>query len=318
MRKLPAAGLLSLLLAACGGGSSSPDAMPPLTNTGFVLPTKATHANMQDSNNVWQDLGAADWSCLGTPTTDVPRTVDLSLMGSVVDFQNMDNGVPNAMVDIFSDIDYQHPFQSLTADGAGKFTATIPTGKEHVGFKLHATNYMDTFLLNQYWDPAATSDTIKIGDISSGLASALPAFTDFDRVTGTGVLAGAFRDCQKHEVSNAIATVSSTSMTHTDLQGMAGPQNLQVIATTFYFSAGSTDLPVKHTGSAGRVSTNSDGLFAVFNLPPTQTAYIQVWGFKTDADVAKGESGLTLLAELPAPVLADNVITATINVLRTN
>ena len=287
-------------------------------NIGFTPPSMATHANMDAGNNTWTDLGLADWTCLGTASTDAPRTAADVLSGQVVDFMNMSNGVPNTSIDIFSDIDYQTPFVSaLVTDGTGKFTTTIPVGKTRVGFKLHASGYMDTFLLNQYWDPANTTDTISIGDISSGLASALPAFIDFERVQGTGVLAGAMRDCQHHEVSNAIATVSSVSMMPTHLQGTVSVAGVDtpVIASTFYFNS-STGLPAKHKDKA---ATDPDGLFTIFNLPPISgTAYIQVWGFKTDADVAKGMDGLTLLAELPAPVLSDNVITATINVLRTN
>jgi hypothetical protein len=60
--------------------------------------------------------------------------------------------------------------------------------------------------------------------------------------------------------------------------------------------------------------TNSDGLFIVIELPPTTTAYMQVWGFVDDADLADGEP--TLLAELPSPVAADTIITASIEALR--
>ncbi len=308
-------GLLALCLPACGGGSSTPPDAGP-TNTGFVLPTMSTHANMQNTDKTWTDLGAADWTCLGTPSDDAPRTAATTLTGHVLDFQDMTKAVPGAAVDIFSDIDYTHPFASVTADGTGTFTTTIPVDKERVGFKVHVANYFDTFLLNQYWAPADTTDSVDIGDISAGLATALPAFIDFERVSGTGVLAGAMRDCQHREVSNAIATVSSTSMTATHLQGTVG--GTAIIASTFYFGAGGTDLPVKHTGSNGRLSTNSDGLFTVFNLPPSDTAaYIQVWGFKSDGDVASGMAGLTLLAELPAPILGDVIVTGSIESLRT-
>ncbi len=285
-------------------------------NIGFTPPTMATHAN-SETNSVWTDLGLADWTCLGTASTAAPLAADMTLTGQVVDFMNMQNGVPNTTIDAFDDINYTAPFKTLTTDGSGKFTMTIPAGKVRVGFKLHADSYMDTFLLNQYWAPTSTTDTISIGDISSGLASALPAFIDFERVSGTGVLAGAMRDCQHHEVSNAIATVSSVSMMPTHLQGTVSVGGVQtpVIASTFYFNS-STGLPAKHTD---KQATDSDGLFTIFNLPPISgTAYIQVWGFKTDADVAKGASGLTLLAELPAPVIADNVITGSIEPYRTH
>ena len=325
MRLRMGLGLSSLMVAAACGGSSSNnnvDASPPdapLTNIGFTLPTKATHANMSTGSNTWMDLGPADWTCLNMASTDVPRTAADVLTGQVQDFMNMDSshGVPNTTIDVFSDIDYTNPFATVTSDGSGNFTTTIPVGKERVGFKLHAANYMDTFLLNQYWAPADTTDTIAIGDISQGLATALPAFIDFERAQGTGVLAGAMRDCQHHEVSNAIATVSSVSMMPDHLSGTITIDNMptMIIASTFYFDA-STGLPAKHKD---KQATDPDGLFTIFNLPPiTGTAYMQVWGFKTDADVAQGMAGLTLLAELPSPVLADNIITGSIEPLRTH
>jgi hypothetical protein len=313
-------------LAACGGSSSNnPDAGPPdggaPTNSGFTVPTKAAHAYESPSAKVFNDLGLADWSCLGTPSADKALTADLTLTGEVHDFQTTTTKVPNATVDVFADIDYAHPFKTVTTDNAGAFTVTIPAGKTRVGFKMKAANYQDTLLLNQYWDGTKATETIEIGDIASGLASALPALVNFDRTPGTGVLAGAMRDCAHHEVANVIATVSSTPMTVTHLSGSiqvgTPPVATPVVATTFYFNA-SAGLPARHTGTSARVMTDPDGLFAVFDLPPTEAAYIQVWGFKTDADVAKGEAGLTLLAELKSPVISENVITASIEVLRTH
>jgi len=305
-------GLLALAaVPACGGSSSgNPDAGPPDAmggNSGFVPPMDVTKANME-SNGTWMELGDADWSCLNTASDDMPLQADLTLDGQINDFQNMSNGVPDPTVVAFAGTDYMTPFANgtVTGDGSGNFTGlVIPAGTKRVGYKITAASYMDTFLLNQYYDPASTTGTQKISAISQGLASALPAFVGFERTPGTGVLAGAMRDCSGHEVSNAIATVSSTSMTHTDLDG----------AVTYYFSA-AAGLPVNHKQ---RTSTDQDGLFAVFELPAqTGNSYIQVWGFTSAADVAQGEAGLTLLAELPSPVLADTVITGSIEPLRTN
>ncbi len=64
------------------------------------------------------------------------------------------------------------------------------------------------------------------------------------------------------------------------------------------FSAGSTSLPVRHTQAA---TMNKDGLFIVLDVVPVAPAYVQVWGFRTAAELASGT--LTLLAE--APVLAE-------------
>ncbi|MCE9571896.1 MAG: hypothetical protein K8W52_01950 [Deltaproteobacteria bacterium] len=308
------------LIAACGGSSSStPDAPPAAAdanpngpvNEGFTTPTAVTHAWVKE-NGAFVDKGDADWGCLNTPTADVALAAPVSLTGKITDFQDMSKGVANAKISFFAGIDYATPIASVTAAADGTYTGvTIPAGSKRIGYKITATAYKDTFLLNQYYTAASTTQNISA--ISEGLATALPAFVGFDRMPGTGVLAGAMRDCKGQEVANAIATVSSVSLMHKHLT------NGTAVARTFYFSA-AAGLPVKpnmsaHTGYA----TDKDGLFAVFDLPPqTATAFVQVWGFRTSAELAQGEAGLTLLAELPAPVISETVITGSIEPLRTN
>lgn len=317
MRFVRLSAALALALAACGGGgsSSTPDAPPATpdanttTNEGFTLPQGATHAWARE-NSQWVDKGAPDWTCLGTPSDDVALAGSVALTGQITDFQNMNTGVPNPKIEFFHDIDYKTPLGTVNGDATGHYTdLVIPAGYKRIGYKITAADYKDTFLLNQYYTAASTTQNISA--ISISLANALPAFVGFERMPDTGVLAGAMRDCKGQEVQNAIATVSSVSGMHTHLtDGTA-------VAHTFYFDAGA-GLPIKpkpstHAGYA----TDKDGLFAVFDLPPqTGTAYIQVWGFKDDTDLAKGESGLTLLAELPSPVIAESVITGSIEPLR--
>lgn len=313
----PALGLA--LVAACGGGSSSgtPDAPPAVAdantsiNEGFTTPTAVTHAWVKEGS-AFIDKGDADWSCLNTPTEDTALAAAVTLSGKITDFQNMANGVPNPTISFFAGIDYTNPIGSVTGAADGTYTGlVIPTGSKRIGYKITAADYKDTFLLNQIY--ASTSTAQNISAISESLSTALPAFVGFDRTPGTGVLAGSMRDCADQEVSNAIATVSSVSMMHNHLT------NGTTVARTFYFSA-AAGLPVKpnmsaHTGYA----TDKDGLFAVFDLPPQSgTAYVQVWGFRTPAELAQGEAGLTLLAELAAPVISETVITGSIEPLRTN
>ena len=136
---------------------------------------------------------------------------------------------------------------------------------------------------------------VPVSAVSESTANALPAFVGVTRDNAKGVLAGALRDCAGREVSNAVATVSSTAGAVAHLPG----------ATTFYFSAGSSSLPVRHTQSP---TMNKDGLFVVLNLPPqTAPAFIQIWGFRSQADLTAGT--LSLLSELPSPVEANAVIT---------
>ena len=298
--------IASLLLAACGGSNSSkqpkPDA-PGMTDTGFNKPTMVVHA-FDNTMNPPADLGPADLSCLGTPSSDQPTTVPVTLNSVVKDFQT-GNPVASAMVIAFDGVNYTTPWDTETSDANGNITFNVPAGRKRFGFKMTTSDgqTMPTFLLNQYLSPdsSMTTQTIdKIQSVSASTAATLPALIGETRTPGTGVLAGALRDCQHHEMANFIATVSSTQGTATPLAG----------AETYYFSPG-VNLPVHHMQQD---SSSSDGLFMVIQLPATATAYVQMWGYASAADLAAGN--LKLLSELQVPVLGDTVITGSFEPLR--
>jgi len=293
----------SLILAACGGSDAKPDA-PMAKDVGFNKPAKGLHANME-TGGTWADLGAADLACLNTPSSDMATTLDVTLNTVVKDFQS-GNAVPGATVTVFKDIMVDAPFATVTADTNAYATATVPTGTKRFGFKMTTTDgqTMPTFLLNQYIDPSvmvqpAGSDTdktksMKIQSVSTSTANTLPALIGETRTPMTGVIAGALRDCQHREMSNFVATVSSTQGTPTALTG----------AEAYYFSAG-VELPVHHQQQE---AASGDGLFMVIQLPAAPTAYVQMWGYLTDADATAG-GDMKLIAELQVPVLAETVIT---------
>ena len=75
----------------------------------------------------------------------------------------------------------------------------------------------------------------------------------------------------------------------------------------YYFN---NDLP---TQRRTRISTNTDGLFVLLQVPPPQGTtryYVQVWGFRDMAALGMGRAGLSLLAETPVRVLPDAVVIA--------
>ncbi|MEZ4400029.1 MAG: hypothetical protein R3B06_08420 [Kofleriaceae bacterium] len=315
MRRIATAGLVPLfaLAAACGGDDGGSidagtdiDAMV-LENPGFPTPTMVTKANM-NTGGVWTEVGDADWSCLNTPSADQPSTQAIALSGKIRDFQDSANGVRAATVTAFPGIMLSGSSGTATsgdtAQTAGDYSmslAMLPGGTTRFGFKVEATGYLKTYLLNQYFNPANATQTRNIDAISEGTANALPALVGISRDPAKGVLAGALRDCAGHEVSNAVATVSSTQGAVAHLTG----------AKTFYFSA-TNGLPVRNS-QAPVMSAN--GLFVVLELPPqTAPAFIQVWGFRTAADLAAGT--LTLLSELPSPVEANAVITGSFEPVR--
>lgn len=286
-----------LLAAACGGdGGSTPPPDVPMQDIGFNKPTAALRAN---TNNA--DVGPADLACLGTASPDQATTVAVSLTTTVRDFQK-DTIVPSSAVTVFRGQDVGQVLDTKMADGGGKVTVTIPMGTKRFGFKMADPTSLDTLLLNQLVQPDMAMQMISsIQAVSRTTAALLSALINKTRTPGTGVLAGAMRDCGGKELSNFIATVSSTRGTATPLPG----------ADTYYFDP-SAGLPVRHSQ---RGAAAADGLFMIIELPVAPTAYVQIWGYPTDADLAADQ--LKLVAELEAPVIADTVITGTYEPLRT-
>lgn len=294
--------LVAVLFAgACGGGGGS-DPMPDAAvDIGFNHPTAPLKANHEVSDNVWEELGPADLTCLGTPSADAATTVAVALTTRVDDFQS-GNAVPNTVVTVFPNQSSTQVFDTQTADADAMLTVTIPVGTKRFGYKMTNANALDTFLFNQTVAPDQATQTLThIQSVSTATAQTLPALIGVSRTAGTGVLAGALRDCGNHEISNFIATVSSTPSTATHIAG----------ASTYYFSS-TVGLPVRHSQQA---ASSKDGLFMAIELPPQQVAYVQMWGFKSDADVTADQ--LSLIAELAVPVIADTVVTGSFEPLRT-
>jgi len=295
---------LAALPAGCGGdddGGGGADG-GTLENPGFAKPDTVTTAFQKDGE-IWTEVGPANWSCLGTPSDDTPSTVEITVSGLVRDFQNKDDVIAGAMVEAYSGSDITGtPIGTATSNADGTFSITYDPGIERVAYKTSADEYLDTYLLNQYYQPATAEQEENLEPISVSLANTLTAFINKERTPGLGVLAGAIRDCDVHEVKGAIATVSNTSATADHVDG----------AETYYFSAGSRSLPVRLSQQA---YTNDDGLFMIIELPPSSSdVFLQVWGFTPDQDPATDE--LTLIAELGVPVIGDTVISASMEALR--
>ncbi|MDX2093514.1 MAG: hypothetical protein SFX73_37060 [Kofleriaceae bacterium] len=296
-----------MFAAACGddGGSTTADA-PPMKDIGFTKPTAPLKANNEVSDNNWMELGPANLACLNTPSDDVATANEIVVNTVVTDFQS-GNLVPGMKVTAFANQDIDSPFGAeVTSDASTAAVAiTIPAGTKRFGYKMvNPEVALDTLLLNQSLDnPTMTPQEVgDIQSVSTQTAATLPALIGVSRTAGTGILAGAVRDCDGNEISNFIATVSSTPNTVTHLEGV----------DTYYFSP-SVGLPVRHSQQK---ASSKDGLFMAIEMQPTPTAYIQVWGYLNDADVTS--DNLTLIAQLQTKVIADVVITGSYEPLRSN
>jgi hypothetical protein len=287
-------------MAACGGDDgATPDA--PDDESGFTTPTVTLKANKELAEDSWMEIGPANLACLNTASTDTATATAITLNTKVTDFQS-GNAVPSSMVTAFKNQDYMTVFDTKTSDAStADVTIEIPAGTTRYGFRMTSNSSLPTLLLNQIVDPAkvtnmVTTDPSKIQSVSNATAALLPALIGQTRTPGTGVVAGALRDCDGNEVSGFIAAVSSTSGTNTPIVG----------AQAYYFSD-SVGLPQHHREAP---YASKDGLFMIIQLPAsTPTGYVQMWGFPTDADLAMGKPGLKLIAELSVPLIGDTVIT---------
>jgi len=313
-----AIGILTLAVA-CGGDDdddNGADAAVDLGNPGFILPPAGELPQAyKEVGGVWELQGDANFGCLNTATDDVVNTAEYTLTGETHDFQT-DDVVDNVKIEVVEQgqpLD-STPIASTTSDAEGKYSITIPTGVTRLAFKSSdpedPTRFFDTYLLNQYFNDEAPNASEDLNSVSFLTGDALPAFIGVMRTEGLGILAGAFRDCDNNEVDGVIATVNTDSCAAggcdpTDLNHLQGAQ-------TYYFSAGSTSLPVRLSQAA---NTNHDGLFVVIELPPSANSYLQVWGYKDQADA--DSQTLSLLGEIPSPVLGDSVITGSMEPYRT-
>ncbi len=322
MRFASLASILALALtsAACGDdGGTTPPVDAKVADIGFNKPTGVLKAAFEMSKNNWVELGAANLSCLGMANSDTATTVDVALTTRVDDFQS-GNARPATSVTVYPNQDTAAAFgPAVVSDTNAMVTVTIPTGTKRFGFKMTEANSLDTLLLNQTVDSAAAAQTLThIQIVSTATAQTLPALIGVSRTPGTGILAGAVRDCGDPtrtghtgpmEMANFIATVSSTEATLTST-----PDSVAHLSgvDTYYFSA-SVGLPVRHSQQD---FASKDGLFMAIEMAPTPTAYVQVWGYKNDADLAADK--LSLVAQLKTAVISDVVITGSYEPLRSN
>lgn len=303
-RSVLRSGVVALAIGCGGGGSDAPPPDAP-KDIGFTRPTAALTAHRQ-VDGVWTEVGPADLSCMNTPSADVATTVDVQLTTTIRDFQKKppNNLVPGATVSVFPEQNVTQPFAGspYTSDSSSAMvTVTVPMGTKRFGFKVSHESALDTLLLNQTVDPDMAAQSLEeVRTVSKSTAQTLPALIGVSRTAGTGVLAGAMRDCAGNTVANFIATVSSTQGSVTHLPG----------ADTYYFSEMAA-LPVRHSQQA---ASSPDGLFMIIEMAATAQAYVQVWGYPTDADVSA--DSLTLISELPTAVVSDTVITGSYEPIR--
>lgn len=276
------------------------DASP--TNPNFTIPTATTRAN-ERMNGTWVDVGDADWSCLGQPRNEPVPAMPFTVRGTVRDFQSGDP-VGGASIVLTAGASVIGTGMTSTVPATrGQFTLTTNSGLmpgQRVTFDVQAAAQRPTQSVDRYLG-SSTSVTFDPTSMSQSTSQALPAFVGASATPGTVLVFGSIRDCRGRRVSNTAVTVSQLASVPAHVPG----------TETFYFSAGSTSLPVRHSQSP---DTNRDGQFMMINVEPHGTGFVQVWGFRSPAELSSGV--MTLLGRTTLALQPDLVGSVDVEPLR--
>jgi len=288
-----------LLVGACGDGGGGSDA----NNRDCVLNGGADCFDVPTAAMLKRDTATpANFNC--APEQIMTANAAINVSGLVGDFQSMEP-LDGATVTAFAlnDLSFNSPLATATSDANGNYSLTLPSGVEsRINWRSEHSGGLPTYALNSFVDVSATDIMDATRAVVSILsANAIPMLIGTERELGKGTLAGGVVDCDGDEVKNAIATVSSTS-------GAGNVLPTFIAGAEVYYFAG--PLPVNR----GTLSqSESNGEFVILNIPPG-TTYLQIWGFLDAADVAMGESGLTMVSEFNGPVIGDSVISISMGV----
>jgi hypothetical protein len=277
-------------------GGFFPDASPLDASMTFPRPMAPMHAHVK-VNGMWIDQGLADWSCMGTPTSDQASTGSIQLSGRVADFQTT-NGVPSANIVAYAPSTSQMVGSGMSsASGAnrGSYSMTVgmlPSTSRRYTFAVTATGYPGTYLLEQYIPPAATAMR-DLTAFSESTMNSLAAIVGVPRNLANAMAVGDIVDCQGRAVSNAVVIASRTRQTADIIGG----------ARTFYWSAGTPSVPQRNDQ---RPFSNTDGRFLIIDVPPISAGFaVQVLGFRTDAELQANT--IRLVSQVWAPAVGNSI-----------
>lgn len=277
-------------------GGVFPDAPVGDGGMSFPRPTAPMHANVK-MNGTWVDVGLADWSCMGTPTSDQPSTGSIQLSGRVTDFQTT-NGVPAASITAYAPSTSQLVGSGMSSSSGatrGTYSMTVgmlPSTSRRYTFIVAAQGYPGTYLLEQYIAPAATAMR-ELTAFSDPTMNSLAAVVGVPRNSANAMAIGDIVDCQGRAVSNAVVIASRTRQ-QVDLIGGA---------RTFYWSAGTPSVPQRNDQQP---FSSSDGRFLIIDVPPISAGFaVQVLGFRTDAELQTNT--IRLVSQVWSPAVGNAI-----------
>ncbi|MDP2314811.1 MAG: hypothetical protein Q8P41_18040 [Pseudomonadota bacterium] len=264
-------------------------------------PTGTTDGKTDDSGDTNTDVREfSDFVYVTTPwvgntdeciagkvqNVDPSCIVDLTVNGTVEDFQE-EEPVPDATVELWvSDSISGSPDEVSTSDGNGAFTFTGAQSCSPIAYgtstppEWEATK--DTYEVHQVfgYSEDGSSDEI-FNSVSDTTSKLIPSLIGVDWDQTTGIIAGTAYDCDVNPVQYAQIFIHD------------GNGNIPETGDVFYFSeSGGTSLP---TSTDLQPHTNTNGLWVVINIP-AGTWTVEQWGWDGAAYVEMGSTVLEISA----------------------
>jgi hypothetical protein len=292
MRFLP---LLPLLLTACPPTGKTDGTDGATDDTAAAGPR--TFEDFVNVTTPW--VGQTDECIEGqNQVVDPSCQVDITVHGTVVDFQTGDS-VPDATVEYWSSDDVTtSTFDTLTADADGNFD--LPTMScTPIGYgtltppEWEATK--DTYEVHQTFGYSADGGSDEdFNSVSEATSRLIPSLIGVDWDQTTGIIAGTAYDCNTEPIQYA----------QIYLHDSAG--NPPATGDVYYFSAnGDTNLP---TDKESQPYTNTNGLWVAINVPAGAWT-VEMWGYDPDAEGSYVMLGATELQINAGSVVVSNIYT---------
>jgi hypothetical protein len=265
-----------VLLGACGSG-------PSVCNRDggaacFSLPTEAMGTFVQGGSSPPLQIGCGEI----VPATS---TMPVTLGGHVVDYDS-NQPVAGATIQVFHAGDYDGAaIATATTDAAGAYSMTVPTGTpDLLSAALDGGGIVPE--LRDQLRPDLGGATVSL-DVTTATSDGLDMIdhdeVGIDRDAALAQVWVHVLDCDRSSITHAVVVLSTTAAQRAFVGGVP----------LFYSVAGDAfDVP-----TADLSETQDDGTALGIDVPVDGTIYVQAWGFADAAAVARGEAGLTLVAE---------------------
>ena len=264
--------------------------------------TDVTTAYAPDEDGNLQEVGPANWDCLGEPIEVHETENDITVSGRVTEFLN--NDLEDVQVAVFDSTDFYadpiaDPVNAVDpGDDEGGVVyedLVVPAGVTEVIFRITTSDSLITFSRGASFDEDADQaeederDLGAFSDLTAGFLAG-PALGG-PRTDELGIVAGDVVDCDGNTVKHTIAALSTTSGELTPHDDSEGP---------FYFPG---QLP-----DSDHTETNDNGRFMIAEIAPTEDfLFVQVWGYPDQESFDAEE--LVLLSEQATTIVADGLLT---------